>query len=364
MTPQTPCCHHPAGWARGQMGPGNLVVQSHVEPRYRCQPCGHTFAAPTGPPFYRLHTAAAVVTIVLRWRCHGCPSQAMVAAFGVDERPVATWGTRAGRPCQQGQVDLPQVQADELWVKRVGRRVWMAMALAVPSRWWRGGGVSPQRDRGLITTLVQMVRSGARRLALLVGVDGWASDVPAFLPVCRYRVRPGGRGRPRLGLEPGVLLGQVVKRYARRRVVSGVQQGVRGTVEAIAAVREATGSGTGIKTASIARLHAPLRRALTPLVRRGRAMAHTAAPLSAGLWLVGWAYHCCWWPVRLRVAAPAGACWTWQERTPALAAGLTNQRWTSREGLRSQVPRSPWVAAQRRGRSPKQARPPARALPA
>jgi hypothetical protein len=31
---------------------------------------------------------------------------------------------------QQGQVDLLHVQADELWVKLVGRRVWMALALA------------------------------------------------------------------------------------------------------------------------------------------------------------------------------------------------------------------------------------------
>ena len=32
---------------------------------------------------------------------------------------------------QQEQVDLHHVQADELWVKRVGGRVWMALALAL-----------------------------------------------------------------------------------------------------------------------------------------------------------------------------------------------------------------------------------------
>ena len=41
----------------------------------------------------------------------------------------------------------------------VGRRVWMAMAMAVPSRLWLGGVVSPRRDLALITALVQMVRS-------------------------------------------------------------------------------------------------------------------------------------------------------------------------------------------------------------
>jgi hypothetical protein len=38
----------------------------------------------------------------------------------------------------QGQIDLQHVQADELWVKIVGRKLWMAMA--VPSRLWLGGG--------------------------------------------------------------------------------------------------------------------------------------------------------------------------------------------------------------------------------
>jgi hypothetical protein len=48
----------------------------------------------------------------------------------------------------------------ELWVKLVGKRLWMARALAVPSRLWLGGVISPHRDRALITELVQKVRRG------------------------------------------------------------------------------------------------------------------------------------------------------------------------------------------------------------
>jgi transposase-like protein len=364
MNPQTQFCHNPACRARGQMGQGNIVVHSHVEQRYRCQTCGHTFAATTGTPFYRVHTAADVVTIVLTLLCHGCPIPAIVAAFGLDERTVAAWVTRAGRHCQQvhqhvvqqGQVDLQHVQADELWVTRVGRRVWMAMALAVPSRLWLGGCVSPQWDRVLITTLVQMVRSCARSLAILVCVDGLASSVTAFLRVFRYPVRTDGRGRPRLVLEPGLLLGQVVKRYARRRVVCVEQRVVRGTAEAIATVLAATGSGTGINTASIERLNATFRASLTPLVRRGRAIAHTETMLTAGMYLVGCAYNFCWLHESLRVAAPVGAPWKWQERTPAMAAALTGHRGTRCARWRSQVPLPPWVAPKRRRRAPRQAR--------
>jgi transposase-like protein len=370
MHPQTPFCHNPQCPARGQRGQGNIRMHSQIEPRYRCTTCGPTFAATKGTPFYRLRTPADVVTVVLTLVCHGCPIQAIVAAFGLDERTVAAWVTRAGQHCpqrhqhvvQQRHVARQHVQADELWVKLVGRRVWMAMAMAVPSRLWLGGVISPQRDWPLITTLVQLIRSCAGSLAILVCVDGLASYITAFLRVFRHPVRTGRRGRPRLVLEQGLLLGQMVKRYARRRVVSIEHRVIRGTVEAIAAVLTTTKSGSGINTAYIERLNATFRASLAPLVRRGRAIVHTEARLTAGMWLVGCAYNFCWLHESLRVRAPAGACWKWQERTPAMAAGLTNHRWTMRELLRYQVPMLPWGAPKRRGRPPTRAQQPAMAL--
>ena len=372
MNPQTQFCHNLQCPARGQVGQGNIRVHSQIEPRYRCTRCGQTFAATKGTPFYRLRTAADVVTTVLTLLCHGCPLQAIVAAFGLDERTVATWLLRAGQHCQQvhqsvvhrGQVDLQHVQADELWVKLVGRRVWMAMALAVPSRLWLGGVISPQRDVVLITRLMQRVRACACTLAILVCVDGVASDITACRRVFRHPVHTGRPGRPRLVPEQGLLLGQMVKRYVQRRVVSVERRVVQGTSEAITAVLAATGGGTGINTAYIERLNATFRASLAPLVRRGRALAHTATALTAGMYLVGGAYNFCWLHESLRVAAPAGAPWKWQERTPAMAAGLTNHRWTMSELVGYQVPLPAWVAPKRRGRPLKRAEQPAIALAA
>ena len=202
------------------MRQGNIRVHSRAEQRSQCTTCGESCAATKGMPFSRLRTAADVVTLVLTLLSHGGPIQAIVAACGLDERTVAAWLTRAGQHDQQvhqhviqpGQVDLQYVQADELWVKLVGRRGWMALAMAVPSRLWLGGVISPHRDLVLSTTLVPLVRSCGRGLASLVCVDGLASYVTAFLHVFRDPVRPGHRGRPRLVLEEGLLLGQVVKR--------------------------------------------------------------------------------------------------------------------------------------------------------
>src|SRR3954454_25018681 len=150
MDPQSQSCHNPECTARGQLGLGNISVHSRKERRYRCTTCGHTFASTRDTPFYRLKRPADLDTLVIPRLCHGSPVQAIVAAFGLDERPVADWRDRAGRHAQRfhehrvlrGEVELGHVQADELYVKAVARRLWMAMAMAVPSRFWLCGAVS------------------------------------------------------------------------------------------------------------------------------------------------------------------------------------------------------------------------------
>jgi hypothetical protein len=64
------------------------------------------------------------VIVVLSLLAHGCPVQAIVFAFGVDERTVSEWQKRAGRHAQrvqeewvcQGRIEARQIQADELCV--------------------------------------------------------------------------------------------------------------------------------------------------------------------------------------------------------------------------------------------------------
>jgi transposase-like protein len=143
-----------------------------------------------------------------------------VASFGYDERTIAKWERRAGAHCQQlhehlvqqGQVDLQHVQADELWVKLVGQRLWLAMALAVPSRLWLGGVLGASRDAHLLARVVARVRAAGKSRAILVCVDGLAGYVSAFRRGFRTPQPTGQPGRPQLVEEAGLLMGQVVKR--------------------------------------------------------------------------------------------------------------------------------------------------------
>jgi len=155
MDPSTTFCPNPVCPDKGQQGRGNIRIHSQKKQRYRCTTCRKTFAATRGTAFYRLHHPVEVMVRVVTLLCHGCPTQAIVAAFGLDERTVAAWLHRAGghtarvhaAVVETGQVDLGQVQADEICVKVCRGRIWQAMALAVPSRLWLGGDREPDARR-------------------------------------------------------------------------------------------------------------------------------------------------------------------------------------------------------------------------
>ncbi len=62
------------------------------------------------------------------------------------------------------------------------------------------------------------------------------------------------------------------------------------------------------------------------------------------MWLVGTSYNVCWSHASLRLEAPAGSGRKWLERTPAMAAGLTDHPWTLRDLLHYGCPCLPgWL---------------------
>jgi transposase-like protein len=96
MSSTTVCCPHLACPARGPTGQGNIGIHSRQEKRFICTQCHQTCTTTTGTAFYRLRTSTETVPRVVTLMAHGCPLQAIVVAFGVDERTVAAWWQRAG----------------------------------------------------------------------------------------------------------------------------------------------------------------------------------------------------------------------------------------------------------------------------
>ena len=356
MDPTTVFCPNGNCHARGQTGKGNIGIHSRKAQRFICHECHKTFSATTGTVFYRLRTAAETVVLIVTLLAHGCPVHAIVAAFGFDERTRADWWARSGR---QGQAvhaylveqprDLGQVQADELRVKKQGSIVWMAMAMMVKTRLGRGGEVSAQRDMTLIRRLIERVRRCAAHRPLLLCTDGLCSSIRAMRETFRDPVHTGTGGRPRLRPWRHVLIAQVIKRYERRRVVATERRIIDGTPARVETLRRRSQGDGGINTASIERLNATCRERLAPLARRCRALARHTLTLEHGMSLVGTVYNFCTYHASLHLAAHAtGMAAT--NRTPAMAAGITDHCWTVRALLAFHVPPPRWTPPKRRGR--------------
>jgi len=297
-----------------------------------------------------MHRSRGLVLTVVTLLAYGCPVQAIVAAFGLDERTIARWQRESGAQCKRvheylieaGQVRLLQVQADEIRVKAVGAIYWLASALEVNSRLWLGGVVSEHRDRRLIRQLLMRVRGCGAVEEILLVTDGLSSYARQALKLFREPLHTGRRGRPRLLLAEGLMIARVKKRYQRRRVVEVVREVVRGAEGAVhSRLQQTQHSALAlINTAYIERLNATFRSRLAPLVRRTRAGAHKRSTLEGGMWLVGSCYNLLW------VHRSLG-----EERTPAMAAGLTDHRWTIEELLGFPVP--PAELPRWRGRKPR-----------
>src|SRR5581483_9206388 len=217
MHPQPLFCPIETCPSRGIHGAGNLRVHDPLRNRWRCRVCKKTFSGRKGTPFYGLKTDLQIVVWVVTLLAFGCPVQAIVAAFGLDERTIADWQRRAGQHCErvhkalvQTPQELRHVEADEIRVRFQKKVVWLAMALCVPTRLWLGAVVSKNRDKSLATALAKIVHACCQWRPLLVVTDGWIAYKEAFAKVFRTPLFTGKRGRPKLLSWPNFVLVQTV----------------------------------------------------------------------------------------------------------------------------------------------------------
>ena len=329
--------------ARGKTGEENIVVHSAKGERYQCQVCGKTFVSRKGTASYGLRHPAERFTILVTLIAHGCPLQASVAAYKIDERTVLEWQERAGLHGKQvhehlalAPRDLEHVPADELRIKAQGKALWLAMAIMARTRVWLGGVIAPRRDEHLI------LRS------LLFCVDGLRSYLAAIRQTFRSPL-PGRTGRPRLISWPDIRIGQVVKKYQGKRVVDLVRRMAQGSPETAHRLLAQSLGGSQLNTAFIERLNAAFRSRLASLARRTRALLRNPQTLEPLMSLMGCVYNFCTCHKSWRLPGILGGH-KWVLRTPAIAAGIADHGWTVNELLACRIPPPAWRTPIHRGR--------------
>jgi hypothetical protein len=166
---------------------------------------------------------------------------------------------------------------------------------------------------------------------------------PAALYVTRANTRP------RLRPWDNACIAQVVKQYAHGHGVGITRRIAQGTLEQVEGLLRQTQGGGQINTAYIERLKGTFRAHLTDLIRRGRVLARQTATLQHGLYLIGTVYNFCTNHESLRLPGLVNGH-KWLSRSPAMAAGITDHRWTIQELLQFRVPPCRWTPPKRRGR--------------
>ncbi len=304
--------------------------------------------------FEGLRKPVDLIVVVVTLLTYGCPIQAIVHAFGLDERTVADWRDRAGIHCQkvhqeiveQGQLDLMHVQADEIRVKGCKMIAWMGLAMMVSTRLWLGGVVQLSRDRGLADRLMSQVRRCAACLRpLLVLTDGWSAYPGSIRRAFREKVkRTAGVGRACLQVWPELHIGTVIKRTEQKRVVEITRRMASGLLAQAEKLLMQSQGGSVLNTAFIERLNATFRERLASLTRKSRHAARRLPALETGMYLIGCSYNFCFAHHELSKANHWGmAC------TPAMASGLTDHVWSVGELLTYKLAPPPWVEPSRRG---------------
>jgi IS1 family transposase len=277
--------------------------------------------------FEGLRKPMDLIVIVVTLLTYGCPVQAIVHAFGLDERTVASWRDRAGEHCQrlhqaiveQGQLDLMHVQADEIRVKGHKMIAWMGLAMMVSTRMFLAGVVQSSRDRSLADRLMSQVRRCAASLRpLLVLSDGWAAYPGSIRRAFREKVKQTkGVGRACLQIWPQLHIGTVIKHTKKKRVVEITRQMAHGAWGQAEKLLLCSQGGTVLNTAFIERLNATFRERRARLTRKSRHAARRLFALETGMYLIGCSYNFCFPHHELSKAKHMGSpC------TPAMAAGL------------------------------------------
>lgn len=321
------------------VGDGKRGATDRIQ-RLRCQACGDRFTARRETILHHLKTPVERIEVVLSLLAEGVAVAALVRVFGHEEETIMRWLTRAGK--QAGLLHdhyfhdlmVEHIQVDELYAKVRGEE----------GKSWVWAGIEPR------TKIVPSLHVGQRTTAdahrfthdfthrLAEGCvpvftsDGLRQYFWALTAHFGQWMQEPRRRKLTWVVDPRLLYGQMKKLRTRYRVNRVITAGLCGQRSVIQAALQTLGYSGTINTAYIERFNLTLRQMVASLTRKTWALAQSRAALHTHL-MWGLAYYHFIRPhssLNRGYSVPKAQ----RERTPAMAAGLTDHRWRTREFLR------------------------------
>ncbi|HSH77542.1 MAG TPA: helix-turn-helix domain-containing protein [Herpetosiphonaceae bacterium] len=344
---------------------------SHGQKQALCRACGSSVTVRYGTAYWDLNAEPEIFEMAIRALAEGNALRSTARIVQIDKDTACAWLHRAAQHCRLVMLslwpDLPvaECQLDELWsfvhtkeqhldtAKQFCATygdawVWIAFAPV-----WRVvlAFVAGQRSQASANLLLERVAH-----VTAAGIPFFTSDQLAEYRTALLHVygqwqqpkRNGDRGRyphRRRVPPPDLLYAQVVKQRERGEVVAVTRKVVFGAADAIQARLATLPTSTTVNTSFVERENLTLRQHNRRLTRKTNGFSKELSWLAKQLWLALAYYHLVLPHDSLRqplnVPAPtrgSGSARQWRLITPAMAAGMTDHVWTTRELLSYRVP--------------------------
>ena len=336
------------------VGDGTHGLAERIQ-TFRCQACHTTFSARRDTPLYRLKTPSHHVAVVLTALAEGLDPSAAERVFGYRQATITTWLTRAGEHAQTlhersfCHLWLPHLHLDELRTRlRSYKQVlWLWLAIDPLTKIVPVLQLGPRTQNvahRVIHSLRQILAPGCLPLFTSDGLNLYFYALTAHFG---HWLEVGRRGR-QWQVAAELIYGQVKKSYRRRKLVRVTHVMRLGTCASLEDALQGLGLSGRLNTAFIERVNLSVRHGVAALARRTWATAQQAPQLLA---------HLEWWrayyhfvrphtSLRMALGQPRErgeklVAQRYRQRTPAMAAGRTNRRWTAREVLACPLPPVP-----------------------
>lgn len=348
---------------------------SRGEPQARCQACGSSVTLNYGTAYHGLGSDAVKFEIALRALAEGNSLRATARIVEADKDQIGAWLDRAARQCRAVMLSLwrelpaTECQLDELWsfihtkqenlpgakdyVETYGDAwVWLAFAPV-----WRLvlGFVIGKHDQTSADRLLEQVAWVTDDTVPFFTSDQWPAYTQALLNVYGEWYCPARRGtrgphpKPRRRPRADLLYAQVIKQRTGGRITAVYTNVVFGDRAAVAARLAQSPVSHTLNTSFVERDNLTQRQQNRRLTRRTNGFSKDLTWFEKQLWLSLAYYHLVLPHASLRtplsVPEPThgtGSLRRWRPVTPAMAAGITDHVWTTRELLSDRVSPLEW----------------------